>query len=93
MAYFAWMTICFISQSSVKLSCIELLMIPWRAPSNTGFLLGIFSGEIYCYANLFCYANFSIVFGPNFRGGGQTVSGGHPCGREPNILTNLCHVL
>ena len=32
-------------------------------------------GKIYCYANFFHYANFSIVFGPNF-GGGQTALGG-----------------
>ena len=32
-------------------------------------------GKIYCYANFFHYANFSIVFGPNFRGE-QTASGG-----------------
>ena len=39
-------------------------------------------GEIYCYANLFCYANFSIVFGPNFRGtkstGGKLPQGAPP---------------
>ena len=35
----------------------------------TGFLPGIFQGgKIYCYANFFSYANFSVVFGPNFRG-------------------------
>ena len=37
-----------------------------------GFLLGIFQGGIYCYANFFRYA---IVFGPNFREG-QKFSGG-----------------
>ena len=26
-------------------------------------------GKIYCYANFFCFANFSIVFGPNFKRG------------------------
>ena len=46
------------------------------------FLPGIFfrGGKIYCCASFFCYANFSIVFGPNFGGslrGGQTVWG-HP---------------
>ena len=25
---------------------------------------------------IFCYVNFSIVFGPNFPGGGGTASGG-----------------
>ena len=29
-----------------------------------------------CHADFFCYANFSIVFGPNFRG--SKVSGGAP---------------
>ena len=24
-------------------------------------------GKIYCYANFICYANFSIIFGSNFR--------------------------
>ena len=50
---------------------------------------------MYCYANLFCHANFSLVFGPDFReanvsgGGGQT-GGKQPqrgapalCGRKP----------
>ena len=49
---------------------------------DSGFLLGIFSGGIYCYANFFCYA---IVFGPNFRegqkfSGGTASGGGCPCG-------------
>ena len=32
--------------------------------------------RIYCYPNFFCYANFSIVFGPNFRGGQKSLRGG-----------------
>ena len=34
------------------------------------FLPGMFfrGSEIYCYANFFCHDNFSIAFGPNFRG-------------------------
>ena len=41
-----------------------------------GSLPGISSGggKIYCNANLFCYANYSIVFVLNFGGG--TASGG-----------------
>ena len=31
---------------------------------NTGFLQGIFQG-----GKIYCYANFSIVFRPNFGGG------------------------
>ena len=64
-----------------------------------GFLPGFFSGwggKIYCYANFFRYANFSIVVGPNFRGGGkspkdrgQTASGGRSpathCERKPGL--------
>ena len=38
-------------------------------------------GKIYCYANFFHYANFSIVFGPNF-GGGKLPQGG-PSGTKP----------
>ena len=37
-------------------------------PLVPGFLPGFFSGGIYCYANFFCYAKFSIVFGPNLMG-------------------------
>ena len=43
-----------------------LLYIKGKLVSYPGFLLGIFSGGIYCYANFNCY---SIVFGPNFREG------------------------
>ena len=38
-------------------------------------------GKIYCYANFFGYANFSIVFGPNFRG--QKSPGELPQGVPP----------
>ena len=39
---------------------------------------------MYFYANFFCYANFSIDFGPNFRGrkvseGGKLPQWGAPC--------------
>ena len=37
--------------------------------SESDFLSGIFSGGIYCYANFFCYAIFSVVFKPIFLGG------------------------
>ena len=33
-------------------------------------------GFFYCFANFCCYANFSIVFGPNFRGGVKVFFGG-----------------
>ena len=50
-------------------------------------------GKIYCYANLFCYANFSVVFGPNF-GGCKSLWGANclrgrppaPCGRKPVMV-------
>ena len=44
--------------------------------------------KFYCHVNFFYYANFSIVFGPNFGGQkslrGQSASGGGapPCGRK-----------
>ena len=38
-------------------------MIFWLSSRN--FFEG---GKIYCYANFFCYDNFSIVFGLNFKG-------------------------
>ena len=57
-----------------------------------GFLSGIFfeeGGKIYCCANFFCYANFSIIFGPNFRGAkvseGGTASGGAPPVEESQV--------
>ena len=45
---------------------------------ESGFLPEIFSGggQIYCYANLFCYANFSIVFKLIFGGRGKFPLGG-----------------
>ena len=41
-------------------------------------------GKMYCFANFFCYADFSIVFGPNFRGtkvseGAHCLRRGDPC--------------
>ena len=47
--------------------------------SEFGFLLGIFSeggggGKIYCYANFFLYANFSIVLN-QIWGGGKLLQG------------------
>ena len=54
----------------------------WIAISHPGFLPRIFlrTGKIYSYANFYCHANISIVFGQNFREGeeslrGQTASG------------------
>ena len=43
--------------------------------SECDFLSGIFSGGIYCYANFFCRADFSIVFKPIFLGGGANSRG------------------
>ena len=43
--------------------------------SSRNFFKG---GKIYCYANSFCYANFSIAFGPNFRGTKVSKGGQHP---------------
>ena len=55
--------------------------------SSRNFFRG---SKIYCYANFFCYANCSLVFGPNFRGRQKSLRGkqpqGHllpPCGRKP----------
>ena len=38
--------------------------------SSLAFFQKFFKGEgkIYCYADFFCYSNFPIVFGLNFRG-------------------------
>ena len=33
-------------------------------------------GKIYYHGNLFCYANFSTVFGPNFKRGQKSLEGG-----------------
>ena len=49
---------------------------------KAGFLPGIFSGGISCYANFFCCDNFSIVFGLNLkqpRGVGRPLP---PCGKK-----------
>ena len=71
--------------------------------SESGFLPEIFSGGAYCYANCFCYANFSIVFKPIFLGGGKLLEG--KASSQPNnvskhrnevfskeTLTNSCTV-
>ena len=47
-----------------------------RLPDHLG---GGGGGKIYCYTNLFCYANFSSVFGPNFSWGTPCP---HPHGRK-----------
>ena len=59
-----------------------------------GFLPGILSffsrmGEsrIYCCANFYCYANFSVVFRPNF-GGGEIVSEGDCFRRKKKARVN-----
>ena len=46
--------------------------------SHAGFLSGFFSGggKIYCFSNFYCYANFSIIFGPNFTGDKGLAGGG-----------------
>ena len=56
--------------------------------SSRIFFLG--GGKIYCYANFFRYANFSIVFGPNFGGGGTASRPrGAPCGRKPESYASF----
>ena len=71
--------------------------------SESDFLSGIFSGTIYCYANFFCYAIFSIVFKPIFLGGGSNSLGkllqGKDSSQRNNVskhrnetLTNSCTV-
>ena len=51
---------------------------------NLAFFEEFFSGGgIYCHSNFYCYANFSIVFEPNFGGakvseGGKLLEGGTP---------------
>ena len=50
-----------------------------------GFLPGIFfrGGKIYCYVSFYFYANFSIVFGPDSRGGGSLWGRGTTLGATP----------
>ena len=43
--------------------------------SSRNFFQG--GGGANCYANFFCYANFSVVFGPNF-GEGELLEGEAP---------------
>ena len=51
--------------------------------------------KMYYYANFFCYANFYIAFGPNFRGGqntlrrGRLLQGGAPLWRKARRLIFL----
>ena len=56
------------------------------AITNTGWLSSrdFFRGGIYCYANFFCNANFSIVFGPNF-GGGKSLRGRRETASGPPV--------
>ena len=61
----------------------ELVLIAYEDLSTgmrqnkAGFIPGIFLGgaKMYCYASIFCYANFSIVFGPNFKGEAKVSEG------------------
>ena len=58
--------------------------------SSRDFFLG---GKISCYTSFFCYANFSVVFGPSFGRGEETASGvppaPHPRGRKPTSANKL----
>ena len=55
-------------------------MISYFVKLITGILPEIFSeGKIYCFANFFCCANFSIAFGSRF--GEAKVSEGGDCMR------------
>ena len=64
-------------------------LLPWLSSRNFFRV-----GKIYCYAIFFHYAKFSIVFGPNFRGG-QTASGGRPSGTKPanSVITTVMWVI
>ena len=55
--------------------CFGVKFSSIHSASESDFLSGIFSGGIYCYANFFCYAKFSIVFKPIFFGGGENSRG------------------
>ena len=57
--------------------------------SESDFLSGIFSGGSYCYANFFCYANFSIVFKPIFLGGGANSRGKLLEGKDSSQRSNV----
>ena len=62
------------------LSCIPIALIGIQVNnlrlvwlSSRNFFRGG-GGQNLLYADLFCYTNVSIVFGPIFRGGGANVS-------------------
>ena len=65
---------------------------------NLAFFQELFSrgSKIYCYASFYYYANFSVVFAPNFRGGGKflrgrgnLLDGDTLCGRKPVVMYTL----
>ena len=57
-----------------------LTRLTLRAKQRLAFFQEFFQGG----AKFFCYANFSIVFGPNFRGNKSLQEGGKlPQGRRP----------
>ena len=59
-------------------SVIVLFSLRQYLDLHSDFPLGIFSGE----GKIYCYANFSIVFGPTFRGGG----GGQTAWKKASFL-------
>ena len=65
-------------------SCI--IIECWLSSRNSFFGGG---GKIYCYTNLYCCANSSILFGPNF-GGVSEGAGGAPCPLQSNV-SHLLH--
>ena len=59
----------------------------YTLPQSLAFFQGFFrgGGKIYCNANFFCYANFSIIFKPFFWGGGQIAWG--KASSQPNNVS------
>ena len=66
-----------------ELPCFGVKFSNLYPASESGFLPRIFSGGIYCYAN------FSIVFKPIFRGGGKFL--GANCLREKPAVSRTMY--
>ena len=87
-----------------ELPCFSVRFSNIHPALESGFLPGIFQGGIYCYANFFCSANFSIVLKPIFFWGGGKLHEGKASSQPNNVskhrnelfsketLTNYCTV-
>ena len=76
-------------QNSKESPCFGVKFSNIHPASESDFLSGIFSGEIYCYANFFCYANFSIDFKPIFLEEGANSRGKLLEGKDSSQRNNV----